>query len=575
MCFVCLLAAMSTTPLDSPVVHIDRNGDVRFFGNILSASPVLDKSNVKYYGAKGDGTTDDSAAFTAALAASRIVRVPAGTYLIRFSTTALSIPAGTRIVGEGKGVSVLLFRPTQTYYTTLVNIVNDNIQMEHLTVRYQRYQYGDSTFMFNFAASQKNFRLSHCEIDGGVSANGSETTCYAYAFNFSNSSSVVNTGIDIMFSDVHHTHGFLKTNTAQSTQKDMRIVGNLFYNNFSDDISINTPSGPTTNVLVSNNVLRDNLKNSVGGTALSIAFASGDDIKIIGNHISHSLSTVGIHLEENVRRFAITNNTIVTSHDGITLQSNNISGVMASPSDGTVSNNTVTRFGSPVSAANTGIWVVFDTNYTNGTPSAKRVSITNNAVTGLFAKGVAIAAREGDRVLAANNTIDGAADGLSAYGGGVNLHDNLVSNCTTGLTGNYYQCGGVSFFNCTTNVLTGSQCGVIQRVDIALPVSTLPSNSAVAFPVLSLGANDRLYGTITVRGSLEYISNNISIKSFTVSWDGTTFTKTQLASYSPGALVVDVSNASSMLNIVGFRTTSASNVFLSASFTGLYTNYGS
>lgn len=55
--------------------------------------------NVKAFGAKGDGTTDDSAAFAAALAAATDVLVPSGTFMV----TALAVPAGRSLQGEGLG----------------------------------------------------------------------------------------------------------------------------------------------------------------------------------------------------------------------------------------------------------------------------------------------------------------------------------------------------------------------------------------------------------------------------------------------------------------------------------------
>lgn len=66
--------------------------------NVLTSAQI----NVKdpAYGAKGDGTTDDTAAFTAALtaAAGGAAYVPAGNYKI---TSALSIPTGTHFFGVG------------------------------------------------------------------------------------------------------------------------------------------------------------------------------------------------------------------------------------------------------------------------------------------------------------------------------------------------------------------------------------------------------------------------------------------------------------------------------------------
>lgn len=71
----------------------------------------LTGNNVRAYGARGDGATDDTAAFAAAIAATGTgwVYVPTGTYLI---TSQLIISAlGTRIFGDGKSKSVIRFNP--------------------------------------------------------------------------------------------------------------------------------------------------------------------------------------------------------------------------------------------------------------------------------------------------------------------------------------------------------------------------------------------------------------------------------------------------------------------------------
>lgn len=58
--------------------------------------------NVKNYGAVGDGVTDDSAAFTSAIAASKAVFVPAGTYKL---ATPVSLSGSERIYGVNSSVT--------------------------------------------------------------------------------------------------------------------------------------------------------------------------------------------------------------------------------------------------------------------------------------------------------------------------------------------------------------------------------------------------------------------------------------------------------------------------------------
>ncbi len=67
--------------------------------------------NVKEFGAKGDGKTDDTAAITSAIAAlpaaGGVVFFPAGTYLVAPGTPSFSVGAGAVLEGEGRSASII------------------------------------------------------------------------------------------------------------------------------------------------------------------------------------------------------------------------------------------------------------------------------------------------------------------------------------------------------------------------------------------------------------------------------------------------------------------------------------
>ena len=61
------------------------------------------------YGATGNGTTDDTAAFTAAMAVGGAIAVPAGTYRVSAASDACIVATRpTRLVGDGMGVSIIM-----------------------------------------------------------------------------------------------------------------------------------------------------------------------------------------------------------------------------------------------------------------------------------------------------------------------------------------------------------------------------------------------------------------------------------------------------------------------------------
>ncbi len=74
---------------------------------VISPPPGLSVVNVQQYGATGDGTTDDTAAIVACIAANpgRAIYFPAGTYKITSTITVTS--AGTKLFGDGINVTYI------------------------------------------------------------------------------------------------------------------------------------------------------------------------------------------------------------------------------------------------------------------------------------------------------------------------------------------------------------------------------------------------------------------------------------------------------------------------------------
>ncbi len=83
--------------------------------------------NVRMFGAKGDGTTDDTvaiqAAITACASAGRALHIPAGTYKI---TASLTIGAKIKIYGDGNQASILSLSTASTATFAIVINLGDN-----------------------------------------------------------------------------------------------------------------------------------------------------------------------------------------------------------------------------------------------------------------------------------------------------------------------------------------------------------------------------------------------------------------------------------------------------------------
>ena len=92
----------------------------------LSAGGVAD---VRNFGAKGDGRTDDSGAFQAALEAAAVIAVPAGTFLVR----QVAVPGGKTILTEGAN-TVLRQKPGLPSGTPVLKIAGSNVEIGSLKI---------------------------------------------------------------------------------------------------------------------------------------------------------------------------------------------------------------------------------------------------------------------------------------------------------------------------------------------------------------------------------------------------------------------------------------------------------
>jgi hypothetical protein len=89
---------------------------------------VVSVFNVKDFGARGDGITDDTASFVAALATGGKVYAPDGTYLV--NTDALSLlVAGQQLIGAGRTKTKIVTTGTGT----LLTVAADNVVVQDLS----------------------------------------------------------------------------------------------------------------------------------------------------------------------------------------------------------------------------------------------------------------------------------------------------------------------------------------------------------------------------------------------------------------------------------------------------------
>lgn len=96
-----------------------------------------DGLNARWFGAKGDGITNDAAALQAGIQAASAARVPlmlpAGIYYMTENTT-LTLPAGVYVKGAGKTATVIQTdRGFSHDFPALINIIGNNVTVEDIS----------------------------------------------------------------------------------------------------------------------------------------------------------------------------------------------------------------------------------------------------------------------------------------------------------------------------------------------------------------------------------------------------------------------------------------------------------
>ena len=305
---------------------------------------VIDRGvYVTDYGAVGDGVTDDTAAFNAALALGQIVHVPASTY--RISGT-LAFSTGAGLIGDSQHTSIL---DVQGYDADdiIFALVGSNT-IESLRVLGTHPGSGTYTLWFQFSTSCSNVIIRDNYVDAGVLDTGGAKNVSGQLFSIPESGTQDN----VLVEDNTFTKfffGILKTNTSTASNTNWKFINNTFDTFYAPAVTFNTPSGPWKDSHVIGNRFTNQNGIDVGsyehvgggaGSAQSTGFVFADNIV--------SASTDGFHFEEGVHSVAITGNSINVERNALEFVENYVGGTRLGPSGFSITGNTlVNTSGSP------------------------------------------------------------------------------------------------------------------------------------------------------------------------------------------------------------------------------------
>jgi len=264
--------------------------------------------SVKDFGAVGNGTTDDSAAFLAAITASDSVTIPAGSYLINSTIT---IPASNKtLIGTGGTIvrgTGLSSGPVIT--ATSKNNLNYRDLIFNVQTGTPHTQSGNfiTHFSCNYITCTGN------TFDASIPGAATQKESLFSAFTTFDCNYVT-----IQVNQFRYLYGnCCGPNSTDNgvNGRDFAIVGNVFFNCV--DTSVGCWTGANATTITGNTFVRNDYTTAYNGVFIDVAGAT--NITIDGN--SFNGNVIGVRCLTNLnytnRRIVVSNNVFENQVDGV------------------------------------------------------------------------------------------------------------------------------------------------------------------------------------------------------------------------------------------------------------------
>jgi hypothetical protein len=269
-------------------------------GGTSSSAAPLPFLNVRDFGAKGDGTTDDAPAIRSAIAAipsgGGTVYFPPGTYRSVATSAAQFISVGNRTTLLGvRGSSIIsLDTDVPGAYREFARFYGDNITLDGLTIQ----RGADFQCVLIRVMNYIGLTLRNCTIDG---KRGSYSTNYCHGLQWPQSGTASGVVIDsCVFQGCSNCT--LMTNSSTAT-----LTGVVIRNSRMGNVDFNCPAATVSDIYVDSCVI-----DGTGSTAFGVAFAFTSHAKV-SNCTIKNFPYEAIHVEDFSSDITFSGNSIYSN----------------------------------------------------------------------------------------------------------------------------------------------------------------------------------------------------------------------------------------------------------------------
>ncbi len=305
------------------------NNEYQVFGTIGRATdPAPTQISIKYFGAKGDGVTDDSLAFNTALKQlknSKALYIPSGTYVIG---STVYIPEGTTIIGDPNTPILIASKGTGRGKTLFYLNNANNVRLENIcisgnsAVNYENMDSKDGIHLLDIWNSN-NITISKCKFIDNI---------YAAIRDIASNNITVDS---CEFSNVDCGFGTL----GNTDISDITITNNKFNGHKSSEPVTLYANASHYNILVQNNEMRNKTlgcgilvkgkkpnkliriyNNTIDACAVGINVQNTTDVIVKDNTVTNTSSGGGIKLINCTDAIYDNNYCYNTKHDGLLVQ---------------------------------------------------------------------------------------------------------------------------------------------------------------------------------------------------------------------------------------------------------------